>query len=356
MKKYIFAALSAVLVLGTSCNNDEIVVEADHKTNSVDVTVSLNDFFSNYNFNDTYHGRNILDDFRSFNSESNLYIQVRTLFYNDKGELTDSIVSYSTNTNAVTSNIKLAEGLYTVISTLTFAEKNSGDKSSYWSLKGKDKISTAALSCKNRFWQWSIMSYDSKSLTVQSGKKNSVSMNPLPVGALCYICYDHFQYKQDGNLGDNNIRKINLYSQNVATDYKLDPNATDKYVYLNDIASSWYHLSYQLEPSDFDPSSTYFQTNIVDYCHILAPRFNFYFGYILKGETTFMGYGYGDYSINSGKTYLAYWDYLNVGNPWFGIADNNHWNTSSAHELNNFKSKPHLLNQVKLKDAVFEKE
>ncbi|MBQ5475593.1 MAG: hypothetical protein IIT65_13155, partial [Lachnospiraceae bacterium] len=40
----------------------------------------------------------------------------------------------------------------------------------------------------------------------------------------------------------------------------------------------------------------------------------------------FNGYGEQTCNITSGKVYLAYWDYFKVGNPYFGIADNNHWN------------------------------
>ena len=62
----------------------------------------------------------------------------------------------------------------------------------------------------------------------------------------------------------------------------------------------------------------------------MTPNPHVQFGYEIDGDTGFSGYGEGSYNIQSGKTYLAYWDYFNVGNPYFGIADNNHWNTYSS--------------------------
>ena len=71
-------------------------------------------------------------------------------------------------------------------------------------------------------------------------------------------------------------------------------------------------------------------TNLYGYFYILAPDFNLCFGYVLNGQNTFSMFGKQDCNIQYGKTYLAYWDYFQVGNPYFGIADNNHWNDYSS--------------------------
>ena len=359
MKKYIFAALSAVLVLGTSCTNDEIVVEADHKTNSVDVTVSLSNFFSSYDYYDTKHDINVQDRLRRFNSEAEGYIQARTLFYNSKGELADSIISYSTNTNAQIATVKLAEGDYTVISTLTFASETSGDDASLWTLIDKERLSTAKLYCKNRFTHWGIMSYASQVFTVKAGQKNSISMNPAPVGALGYMFCQDFQYKSEstyGTVADNKIREIALYSQNIATTYKLDPQVSDKYEYLNETTTNtWYYLSDPLVPSDFDRTWTYFQTNLYGFFYILTPNPYLTFGYELEGEDYFHSYGEQRAYVTSGKTYLAYWDYFKIGQPYFGIADNNHWNSYSAPFISNDKPNARTMKTMKIKDAVLAK-
>lgn len=344
MKKLIYSALSLALFFTTSCSNDDILVETDSKVNDVNVSVSLSNFFSSYDFYDSKHDINIADEFRSFHSEANGYIQVRTLFYNSNGVLVDSLLSYSVNTNTVTSSLKLSEGQYTAISTLTFASKTTGDDASLWTLVGKEKLSTAYLECKNRFTKWSILSYQAKSFTVTKNQVTSLSMSPSPIGALGYLYFQDFQYKNSSSTSataDNNIRALCVYSQNVASGYKLDPNATEKYLYLNDAGTnSWYYLSDKLEPSSFDTSWTYFQSNLYDYFYILAPRPKICFGYVLKGESTFHAYGEGTYTINSGRTYLSYWDWFQVGNPYFGIADNNHWNNYNAPMINSSKETP----------------
>lgn len=53
-----------------SCSNDPIEVVT---TQPVSLTVSLDDFFSSYNFNDTKHNIKVSEDFRVFNSEYNKY-------------------------------------------------------------------------------------------------------------------------------------------------------------------------------------------------------------------------------------------------------------------------------------------
>ena len=333
MKKILFAAISLVMILlTTSCSNDEIIVEKDTKVNDVNVTVSLSNFFSSYNFYDTQHDINVNDNFRTFNSEGGIYIQVRTLFYDNNGVLVDSLLSYSTNTNSVSASKKLAEGNYTVISTLTFASKNSGDDASFWLLSNKEKLSTASLLVPNRFTEYSIMSYDAKTITVRSGQSTSVSMAPAPVGALGYMFCQNFQYKNAATYGtaaDNGVRKIAVYSQNIAISYKLDPNSREKYEYMDDAGQdNWYYLEV-FTPQDFDDSWTCFKSNLYSFFYILAPNPNLQFGYMLEGASGFAGTGGQRYNIENGNTYLAYWDWFQVGNPYFGIADNNHWHSYS---------------------------
>lgn len=333
MKKFLYILLFGG-ILSSSCSNEDILIDVNDNVNDVNITVSLSNFFSGYNFNDTHHDISVTDDYRTFNSESGLYIQVRTLVYNSNGELKDSLLFYSTNTNAVSKSIKLSSGHYTVISTLTFADETSGDGASWWYLNDKEKLSTANLQSRNRYSKWCIMSYDAKKVTVTSGQSVSVSMNPAPIGALCYMFLQNFQYKNEatyGTIADNGIRSLCLYSQNIANIFKLDPDATDRYQYLGDAGlNMWYFLSSYMVPKDFKSDWTFFKSNLYDFFYILTPNPHVQFGYEIDGDTGFSGYGEGSYNIQSGKTYLAYWDYFNVGNPYFGIADNNHWNTYSS--------------------------
>ncbi len=335
MKKYIFAITAFTALLFASCSNDDIEIETSEDINDVSVTVSLSDFFSSYNFTDTQHDINVQEkSYRTFNSESGLYIQVRTLFYNSRGNLVDSLLTYSSNTNAVTQNTKLAEGQYTAITTLTFAYKTtSGDYRSYWwALTDKDKLSTAKLSEQSRS-RWSILSYEAKTITVTPESTTTLTMSPSPVGSLVYMYFQNFQYENESSYGtvtDNDIRRLSLFGRNLATDFVLNPDASEKYIYRDDAGSdSWWYL-YSFEPSDFDDDWTYFQSNLYSFFHLLSPNPTIIFGYELDGENYFHPYGEGTYNIQNGKTYLAYWDYFQVGNPYFGIADNNHWNTYSS--------------------------
>lgn len=336
MKKIVFALMAFAGMLMTSCSNDEIKIEADQKVNEVSVSVTLSNFFSNYNFVDTKHGIDQLaGEFRVFNSEYKKKILVRTLFYDKQGNLADSLITYATSTNAVTKSINLAAGEYTAITTLTFADSSDKGGESWWELAEKESLANVHLDMINNFSKWSIMSYDAQEIYVNSNAKNSIDVNPKPLGAIGYCYYQNFQYKDITTypiMGDNGIRAITIYTQTKCEGIKLDPNSRDRYIYKKATGKdSWYFLSSQSKPSDYDESWTSFQSNLYDYFYILAPTAEICFGYIPEGKTSFTAYGRQTYSdLQSGTTYLAYWDWFQVGNPYFGVADNNHWNDYSS--------------------------
>lgn len=331
MKKIIIPVLCGLAFLA-SCSNDDIVVEAQNKT-ELNVNVSLSNFFQCYNFTDTRNDINVLEDqYRVFHSEYGKYIQVRTLFYNNAGLLVDSVLTYASSTNAVTQKIALAEGTYTAITTLTFADKDEDNDKvyySWWGLCDKENLSTVYL-FDDFGSRWSILSYAAQTVTVSEDETNVVSVTPKPVGALCYIYLQNFQYKNQatyGTVADNGIRQLTLYTRQSARGYKLNPNASEKYIYNEDAGQNmWWYLSDGLTPASFSDDWTFFKSNLYSYCYILAPSFDMCFGYILKNETNFNAYGQAHYNIMDGKMYLAYWDWFKVGNPYFGLATNNKWN------------------------------
>ena len=177
------------------------------------------------------------------------------------------------------------------------------------------------------------MSYESKEITVAKGKTIDVNMQPSPIGSLVYWRLDNFSYTKESdypnNVSDNTIRKLTIYSRNKAVGYKLNPKAVDKYIYKDALGTnSWNWLSDQLIPTSFNDDWTFFQLPyLYDFFYVLDPNPTICFGYILEGKDTFEKYGEHTYNITNGRIYLAYWDYFKVGNPYFGIADNNHWNT-----------------------------
>lgn len=336
MKKILFPMLvCAALMLNTSCKNNDIDIDIENDINVVNISVSLSNLYSAYNFNDTKHGIKISDEYRTFNADYGKYIQVRTYIYdNNSGALKDSVVSFQTNTNAVNQTVRLAAGDYTVVSMLSFTDS---DYDPYWIMKDRNNLSTAAIMCDYRFNKWALMSFASKTITVTEGIGNNVSMSPSPIGALTYLYCQNFQYEDEttyGTLADNGIRELAVYAKTVAIGYKLNPAimGEDKYVYLNDPGSdNWYYLSSQLEPSDFEDSWTFFKTNLYSYFYILAPQSDICFGYMSEGASGFAEKGtqYGK-NFQNGQMYLAYWDWFAAGNPYFDIADNNHWNTYSS--------------------------
>ncbi len=337
MKKLFFMFITALTVMMTACSNDAIVVETKEPIvkDALVLTVSLNNFFSSYSYRDTKHNiEQIADKYRTFYSEYKKYIQVRTLFYNrDSGVLVDSVLTYTINTNDVIKKVSLPNGNYYAITTITFADKNTGNNASWWYLVDKESLETVRLRIRRNDSPWSIMSYSSETFTIQNDNHVTLSTTPSPIGTLTYIYYQNFQYKDEASYGtiyDNGIRRLALYTQNLATEFMLNPQASSKYNYRADGGKkTWFYLS-KSDPTDFDESWTYFRSNLYSYCYVLAPEFNFCFGYTLEGSSTFQAYGQSKYSITPGVVYLAYWDHFQIGNPYFGKADNNHWHDYSA--------------------------
>ena len=323
MKKYFYLAMMALVVIFASCKNDDIEMKIGNA--EITVTVDPADLFSGYNFMDTEHDISVAETFRTFHSENDMFIQARTLFYSkESGELIDSIVSYVNTTNEITNTKKISSGRYYVVTTLTFATKN---QNSYWSLKDKERLATAKLQPKTKYSKWSVMSQSVDEVSIDGAVRYVTK--PKPVGVLVYEYYQNFQYVSQasyGTVADNGIRALGILTQSTAESYNLDPNASNKFNYKEAGKTNQWKIVNWNEPTEYDDSWTFFKTNLYGYCYIMEPSVKLTFGYSLKGEETFNPHGEGTYQLSAGKTYLAYWDYFQVGNPYFGIADNNHWN------------------------------
>lgn len=334
MKKILFGLIALSVGFISSCTNDDIEINSTTAPvqDALTISVDLSKFYSGYTFDDTKHNIDqIAEAYRTFNSESEMLIQVRTLIYNKvTEELVDSIVNFVTNTNSVTSSKNLLPGNYYAVTTLSFANKN---KTSYWVLYDKEKISTAKLHPRYRFSKWSILSQSTDEFSVTRSQSARVNTVPAPLGALVYFYLQNFQYADEASYGevvDNKVRRIALYSKRRADSYNIDPNASSKYNYAEETTSSSWYIDNAFDPDDFvdedNVAWTYFKTNLYGYCYILEPEQRNIFGYILEGDDSFKGYGEQNTNFTPGTTYLAYWDYFKIGNPYLGVADNNHWN------------------------------
>ncbi len=333
MKKIFNLLGVAVAVFLTACSNEAIEIEtsAGKVKNAVTITVSPSNFTSSYNYVDTKHNTNIADYYRTFHSEYSGLISVRTYFYDrNTGELADSVRRFvETADNDVVMSADLPVGDYYAVSMICMSY---GDEVPFWNIADREKLETAKLVQTNKTPSslWNVLSVSTEKFSVLSDSHMSVSTVPSPVGSIIYYYYQNFQYKNQstyGTIADNGIRSIAFYTRNKAVAYKLNPQATNRYEYLEDGgANNWYYVK-NSEPTNFDDSWAYFQKDLYGYAYFLAPEASMTFGYTLDGETTFHSYGKATKTFQPGKVHLAYWDYFQVGNPYMGIADNSHWNT-----------------------------
>lgn len=329
MKRKLNNYMTAImgLFLLTSCHNDDVPVIDTH-TCQVNVEVSLDNFFSCYDFTDTKHSvenavnsreftssmhydsLNPLERYKSFNSyySSNSFkIEARVLFYKDD-LLVDSIHAFTDNTEPIKQRIELAAGKYTVIATLSFFRSSAA----YWTLKDRENLKTAYLQSLYSKDLWSIMSYTYKEVTLGSSKESVLEMTPRPVGALCYAYCQNFQ----NSVSDY----VAIETDHYANGYKLDPRETNKFIYNEEGG-----ILFEKKPSHFQEKTVWqtFQRDFFDFFYILAPQCDVSF---FSSSDDAMEYiPLPSYAIENGTVYMAYWDYDHKANPYFGKADNSHW-------------------------------
>ncbi len=328
MKKiYFLAALLAGMAF-TACENDEIGVELK-EAGQLTITVNPSDFFSRYNYEDTYHNINTAELYRTFNSRLGYFIELRAMIYNQEtDELVDSVVVKTlTNVNSYTTQkpLDLEVGKYTVVSTLSFNVENNGTYISMWNVADREKLSTANMRARSRANMWCILSVATDDVEIKPGQTTTLSATPHPVGSLVYALFENFQYTNEASYGtpDNkSLKQVALYTRRTAISYNLSPKAVSKVNYLNEGTSNqWKALTGAAAGSDG------YIKNTVSYSFLLEPEETLVFGLTRVDETSFTPYGETSAKLEAGKVYLAYWDHLKLGAPYFGIADNNHFNT-----------------------------
>ena len=333
MKKIYLGLIAFTIIIFASCSNDEIKIEKQTAvvTDALTLSINLTNFYSSYNYDDTQHNiEQIAEAFRTFNSENKKYIQVRSLIYNKNSyELVDSIVEYVTTINAVSKTIDLVPGNYTAITTLSFADA-ANTNSTWWYITDRENLSTAKLCPRNSYSKWSILSQSVENFQVTRDQNVRLNTTPSPLGALVYTYLQNFQFIDEasyGNVADNKVREIAIYTQRKAESYNLDPEAESKFNYRKETATgNWYYNDFH-RPTHFDESWEFFKSNLYAFYYVLEPEQRIVFGLKREGDTEFDPYGEQNISYKPGTTYLAYWDYFKIGNPYMGIADNNHWNT-----------------------------
>lgn len=340
MKKIYFLAVLFAGMAFTSCENDEIGVELDDAltkgTGQLTITVNPSDFFACYNFEDTYHHSNpseqsvnIAELYRTFNSTNGYLIELRSMIYDqEKDELKDSVVVKTlTNTNSYTSPkpIELPAGKYTVVSTLSFSVESKGSYIPMWNVDKREKLSTVNMRAYSRGNMWCILSVSTDDIEIKKDQTTTLSTTPKPVGSLVYLVFENFQYTNEASYGtpDNkDLEMVALYTQRTAISYNLSPKAVNKVNYLNEgVSHQWRAIAGATKSSDG------YIKDVSTFCFFLEPQETIVFGLKRVDETTFTPYGQNTVQLEAGKTYLAYWDHFKLGAPYFGLADNNHFNT-----------------------------
>ena len=218
MKKYIYTLLAIVSMLATSCSNEEIEIEVTAPQKKLNLSIATSEAYETFGISDYVN---------ALGGIPNLYIGVTSLLYDSEGNLVDEVNSNVKQFGPVNQTFSVSRGKYTLLTVMTFAEKQNYTYSPVmWEFVNKNKLSTARLEKKdqrNISYHW-IVSLSSKEITMANENKNVV-ITPEPLGSLVHIKHYNFDKKDDIGLV--------FATKNISSGINLDPKlkGNDRYYY-----------------------------------------------------------------------------------------------------------------------------
>lgn len=217
MKKIFYLMLTLVVVLVTSCSNEEIEIR---ETFAAVYNVSTKEMFDEFG---------ISDDIRdNFLRDKEYAIGVSSYIYNDVGELVDSIFSYTYSYGIVQQNIgELVEGNYTIVTVENLVDPNNGFKADKWFVSDEKRLETIKLSTSDsKFFRSDVMGVSVKEVQITGGQ--TITVAPSAIGSLIHVEFTNFEnttHEYIGFLTDDRAIAYNL-SPKLMGDKKFTYNYT----------------------------------------------------------------------------------------------------------------------------------
>lgn len=218
MKKYIYTLLAIVSMLATSCSNEEIEIEVTAPQKKLNLSIATSKAYETFGISDYVN---------ALGEIPNLYIGVTSLLYDSEGNLVDEVNSNVKQFGPVNQTFSVSRGKYTLLTVMTFAEKQNYTYSPVmWEFVNKNKLSTARLEKKdqrNISYLW-VVSMASEEITMANENK-SIAISPQLLGSMVNIEHYNFDKKEDVGLV--------FAAKNISSGINLDPKlkGNDRYYY-----------------------------------------------------------------------------------------------------------------------------
>ena len=288
--------LALVSLLAVSCSNDDIEITTYALKNDVKINVATTSAYESFGIDDYKNALAKYDD---------SYVGIMSLVYDVDGKLVAEENSYAKTIQQVQQKFALPNGTYTLVSFVTFVEKD-GDKyeSPYWKFAEKNDLSTVRVEKTDYIipW-WASIALATETIVVNDGNVTT-NVTSLPVGSLLTVGYENFDKSSYTWFG---------YEFKQSSDgLYLDPSLTgvDKYYYENgyNMSNYWTAQYYSYEEDGLSE-------DFADVFILNEGRLNYCFGlseYNGSGDISFTPYPSRDeyYTFRNGEYNLAYCYYV----------------------------------------------
>lgn len=240
MKRISFILTSVIILVLSSCSNDDIPVRVatTFKINPANVIQPFS-----YEINP--------GDLEGVDSDNAL--RIRLLVYNSDDVLVQEETQYLSNyASIVSTSVNLEDGYYTAVAITDIVEK-SGEVISWacWELSDEKMLTTAKITDLGYIGgQAKILGIGSKKFSVTGIRSQEISINPTPAGAVVCVLWRHI------HAYDNFIERIALM-QNRSSDY-LVLNKDGGYnvaIKNNNNEFNWY--TGYTDPADYSVENVY---------------------------------------------------------------------------------------------------
>lgn len=303
MKKIYFAAFALLsLLLTTSCSNDDIEVATVGRIHKVSLNINTKGIYENFEI-DSY----VLNQLLYTNSQS---IGVKTLVYNEEGNLIGEKESHEQAYNNVIHSFDLEEGKHYTIITLEFLLTPDNDyESDAWDVLDTQKISTLKIKQKEDYDPTIYDVAGVKASELLLYKEESLNVTPEAIGSR--INFHPFNFKNaygyDGNGNLGRITEICLGTHVNLDYYSPNPSLTPKDRFVRKLEDEGYARMFAY--MDASDSDDYYSWGYVIDSEV---ELSFYYHTESMQDGLYRYYYYNDIKsqLENGKTYQAAFCYI----------------------------------------------
>lgn len=176
--------LTLIVVLASSCSNDEIEIVKEDPIHALTYNVSTQPAFDKLG---------VTEDFKSsyLGGENSYQIGVYTFIYNQEGNLVASDSTYIKTFTNVSQSFDLQSGVYTAITLEMLVDADDYNQSDYWYITGKEKQSTLEIVQKvSKMYYGAAVGVSAVNLNINGNQSTDVI--PSAMGAIIQVAFKNF--------------------------------------------------------------------------------------------------------------------------------------------------------------------